>query len=1411
MPKLQHTFVQGKMNKDLDERLVPNGQYRDAQNIQISTSEGSDVGAVENVLGNTKKNLRSTNPDVYWPSGFGLTNAVCIGAVRDSQNEKIYWFITSDEADAIVEYDQATEIVAPVLVDYKLYLNFSIDYLITGVNILEGLLLWTDGLNEPKKLDIELFKAGSGDFSTDTIVYGRTAIESDITVIKQNPRLKPVLTLKDTLKTGTGIGCGVNSISVDFNFTNPVLNFFTVKEPGESVALVYSVAPDWAAGDIIVLNGSKVNDSNFADEYQVRLEVDSVAGVNVVATILSISQSIINETLAWDSVLEEEEPMFQYKFPRFSYRWKYDDGSYSTFAPWSEVAFIGDSFEYNSAQAHNLGMSNNIRSLRVDIPAGTPVNVDTIELLFKESNSTTIYKVDDITPLASTYTVTSEIIGNVIPTNQLLRPWDNVPKTAKAQEVVGNRLLYGNYTQGYDVTSSVDIVASKTITTHSDVGNPLPSVKSMRTYQLGVVFGDEYGRETPVFTSQDASVLVSKADAKASVELGYSISSTAPTFADYFKIYLKETSNEYYNLALDRFYAADDGNVWLSFPSAEVNKVREDGYLILKKEHDTSVPVSEPAKFKILDISNEAPDDVVKERVSVARDLCTIQTVPTTTTVEFNGPTGAENDNFFRAWNEKLYVRFWTVGNVSDYYEVKEGGFTGETTTRYSITIVGKFNEADNFLRDLVNGDDINVQLFKFETTFKKEYQGKFFVKIHRSPAFDEYVINPLLQDTSAYNKLFNSNVLNLTIQDDPNDTFTVPFTEFAWGVYGTSFPSVPLQGSNNFSIVVAAPDLTGTTVGQNWFDNGLTVGKFVKFSNDPLERYYKIQSISFNGPYVRGTDGSDGLIKTITLTEPIQGDTTAWLGTGADKYVFEMFQRSTNWSDILDSNNVILSSANPAIFETEPAEAVDIDIYYQTGEAIPIADFNTGGTLDWFNCYSFGNGVESNRVRDDFNAPTIDKGVSASAPLDEPYNEERKGAGLIFSGLFNSTSGVNNLNQFIIAESITKDLNPVYGTIQKLHTRDTDLTVMMEDKIFRVLANKDALYNADGNTNVTANANVLGQSVPYAGEFGISKNPESFASFGFRAYFTDKARGSVIRLSRDGITEINDKGMSRYFQSNLKAKAGALIGAYDEDAGSYNVSVSADSVAFKEQVNGWVTRLSYLPEWGISLNNEYYTFKNGEIWQHSNEARSNFYGTQYDTTITPIINDAPTSIKNYKTLSYEGQEGWVADIITDQQDGEVKTWKKKEGIFFNYINGLATTWDNNTQSGSLDSAEFSVQGLGTLTVDATDLQSTFEITIPGALNDSLQLNDYIYYKAAINGLIYIIGKVTAISGSVVTVNVQYQVDAPEIGDFVFFAKDSVKNTSGIIGYYAETKMALAGSEKKELFAVNSEVFISSE
>ena len=77
MPEIKNTFTQGKMNKDLDERLIPKGQYRDALNIEVSTSEGSDVGTVQNILGNVLVGE-------IIPEGFE-----CIGSVSDEKNEKI--------------------------------------------------------------------------------------------------------------------------------------------------------------------------------------------------------------------------------------------------------------------------------------------------------------------------------------------------------------------------------------------------------------------------------------------------------------------------------------------------------------------------------------------------------------------------------------------------------------------------------------------------------------------------------------------------------------------------------------------------------------------------------------------------------------------------------------------------------------------------------------------------------------------------------------------------------------------------------------------------------------------------------------------------------------------------------------------------------------------------------------------------------------------------------------------------------------------------------------------------------------------------------------------------------------------------------------------------------------------------
>jgi len=385
----------------------------------------------------------------------------------------------------------------------------------------------------------------------------------------------------------------------------------------------------------------------------------------------------------------------------------------------------------------------------------------------------------------------------------------------------------------------------------------------------------------------------------------------------------------------------------------------------------------------------------------------------------------------------------------------------------------------------------------------------------------------------------------------------------------------------------------------------------------------------------------------------------------------------------------------------------------------INIVDSNWS-TLNYFNCFAFGNGVESNRIFDDYNAVTIDKGPRVSTILDQDYAEEVKSNGLIYSGIYNSSSSFNSTNQFIQGEKITKDLNPDYGPIQKLHTRDTNIVVLCEDKILKVLANKDALFNADGNPQLTATNKVLGQSVPFAGEYGISKNPESFASHGYRCYFSDRKRGAMLRLSMDGITNISEKGMSKYFRENLDNSL-SVVGSYDVLKSNYNVTLNNNTLSFTEKVNGWVSFKSFLPENGISCNNSYYTFKDGEMWLHNESlTRNNFYSTQYDSKIKLVFNGEPDTVKDFKTISYEGDSGWTANTITtDKENGSILTFVEKEGKYFNFIKGAKI----NNDVDLLKTQGLNVQGVGkpstislnsnvrsfTHTVTAVDIASNVE------------------------------------------------------------------------------------------------------
>jgi hypothetical protein len=1439
------------MNKDLDERLVPNGEYRDALNAQVDSSEGNDVGTLQNVLGNK----------LAYPSLMNIAGGKCIGSCRDSANDKIYWFITGTSIDIIAEYDQYTKTVSPVLVDTTGVLDLNRGNLITGVNIIEGLLFFTDNRSEPKVVDIKKFKAGSSNFTTHTTLttaystatYGFTL--DDVTVIKKSPIEAPTISMSASARSGI-----VESVCIAKSFVD-----------GSGEALEPGAHPD--------------SNSNFTFQHAMNLEVgdrlkftilDESENDEVIATVIdllsfspnsfklnldSVSDGIVTGTQDWKVLLMEDKSLFEFKFPRFAYRYKYDDGQYSAIGPFSQVAFLPNEFDYMPKKGFNKGMVNSLKKLTISnfITAHIPKDVVEVDILYKEDKSTNVYTVKSLKGKPenqdeewtnNSMLIESEIIYKILPSVQLLRPWDNVPKKAKAQEFTANRLIYGNYTQQYDIKDvnnaeitpkfSVSIVQSSD--SNYGVRTPGKSIKSMRTYQLGVVYKDAFGRETPVLTDTTGSIQLPKSQAVNWNVLNVKILSNPPSWATHYKYFLKETSAEYYNMAMDRHYPAEDGNVWLAFPSAERNKVNDETFLILKKRHDSDAFVEQEARYKIIAIENEAPDFLTIQKVSKGiatadsngnlfidggypeKGTTKIRIPRTLWKPHFGGTTGSSDDVDLSTASvhtlSDLLVRIKKGNNVTKYYEIaniiyepttSNLEFVGTTTDCpedkfWQINIEKTFDESDvEWLGNVGDGSTIQsvsmtVEIAQKVRKLKPEFQGRFFAKIHRDSTLEQNILNfnniDELRIISQNNFWQVGNDAGISLgantgggqstrynfwkkKDKGTGTsfgsgwFIPRFTKFySWKDLGgegdvnpnrdlgaSSHPHTAVKNTQGYGIRQGETIIElafhafgkgarnskngqnsvkwgewvkfGNTVAPQYRDfvNSLqTIGNYIKFSGDPDSTAYEIKgyrrggAIMFkgrnsNGNGRTGTFGSSRVvIFTIKLDKPIQWAPEDNVPNILDGYHYNTpIQIGTTYVDEDDIDG--FTTDNPGIWETEPKEVAELDIYYEASNAYAISTHGNNIALDYHNCYSFANGVESNRIRDDYNATFISKGVKASSTVAEQYNEEVKANGLIFSGIFNSTASVNRLNQFIMAESITKDLNPDYGSIQKLNTRDTDISIFCEDKILKVLTNKDALFNADGNANVTSNRAVLGQAVPYVGDFGISLNPESFSKYGFRSYFTDRARGAVLRLSRDGLEPLSTKGMGDYFHDKL-AVTQVAIGSFDESKSSYNISLqsntvrgSDDTVSFKEQVNGWASRKSYIPENGISLNNTYYTFKDGEMYSHDNEIRNNFYGVQYNTSVKLVMNEMPDVVKGFKTINYEGskpyykqnlndnqyynnatQYGWYNSAVeTDLQSGVANEFKGKEGKFFNYIHGTATTLSN------LDTKEFSVQGIGNL------------------------------------------------------------------------------------------------------------------
>jgi hypothetical protein len=259
-------------------------------------------------------------------------------------------------------------------------------------------------------------------------------------------------------------------------------------------------------------------------------------------------------------------------------------------------------------------------------------------------------------------------------------------------------------------------------------------------------------------------------------------------------------------------------------------------------------------------------------------------------------------------------------------------------------------------------------------------------------------------------------------------------------------------------------------------------------------------------------------------------------------------------------------------------------------------------------------------------------------------------------------------------------------------------------------------------------------------------------------------------------------------------------------------------TLTYDDGVQGWVSFYSYNPDWMIGMNNYFYTFKGGNLWRHNvNETRNNFYGVQYTSKITSVINQSPLENKLFKTLNIEGDDSWDATLQTDiQTTGFInKEWfEKKEGAYFAFV--------RNSGSTPADPDEYplrSLNGIGrSITISGPTNATVVDFSINPlvSIGSILSVGDTLYFSLPPDY------DTPTLFGEVTEINVNLRgginnivVDAtsgtlPGINDpYLLYIKNSVAESHGVLGHYCVFDIENDNTSPVELFAIESEVMKS--
>lgn len=1128
------------------------------------------------------------------------------------------------------------------------------------------------------------------------------------------------------------------------------------------------------------------------------------------------------------SINNAETNYLESKFVSFCCRWKYKDGYYSAVSSWSRYFFTAGNFELDFESFQNLGMQNIYNAVNLTFNTGDR-EVEAIDLCFKLSNSTSIYVIDKfvkndegwIDNSLQTILFDNSKVYTILPESEYYRSFDNVPHTIIASDIAGNRGMDSNFTEQYDL---IDKNGDKVIMDYT-----LSLVTNTITNTVLTVNKEDV---TYSFESPDSDVIVT--DGQINIDF------TDIEFVDgafiFINFYLQSTNQEIifnnpFNYVIDgdytdltnffdnstfvdtlttEFTAYFENNGGVTLPDMAIGYTLLQGFLptltdpntlsirfpVVKYEidndpdpntfvYDYFYDVLTQVNFQNVGVNTSMKSRRTYEICMIYRDLQVRKTTALTST---GNTIFIENENCINqniinvnipitqkppVW-AKTY-KFGVKVKEGIYQQIMASIFFVDGTYRW-IKLdgenKGKVKEGDTLI---VKKDSRGAILgvIKVKVLELKSQEADF---IDGNSSEDDVLIK---EPAGLYMKIQPE---NFDMSYAPNEFQTYIGAQGAQD----SLAKIAYGGllrPDSSDVLQPIPLKQGSIINLKFHGN-VTLYDF--------EKTYVVQD-----DYPSFEDWMNAEVSN-PIVDPVTGKTFTYsFATFSDENRYLVIEMSIPFDLPTKSSLTIRSIDGYFIFETEPVE-IDLGIFYETPEIYNVIDgeheFVDHLLTETFNCYCFGNGAESYQILDSMTQKYLSIDFCPTAVNIDGYRRLTRYADITYSGVYNANTNVNKLNEYnLFLANYKDDIEKRFGAVWKIVAKDTDLEIYQEDRVSRVYYGKDLLYNTDGTTNLTAVPQVLGQQDPYVGEYGISQFPDSFDSYAIDSYWADPKRGVILKKSNNGIFEISSQGMKSYFKNLFRNNTiNDIIGRYDQFLNMYimNIKYNGDQYItwlYSDEFNGWTCRQTFSPETMTRINNQFYSFKNGEIFLHNQEGvlgdnYNKFYNESFPSTFSIIFSQEPSVRKNYKTVEIEGNVALDMILTTDYDNGYINNsdFELQEGVIRAYCR---------ISNGIIDTSLLSFQGIGNASINGLVLTFT---EVPSIVS----VGDVIY-----NANMELVGTILDKTDTTLTLDIVSNLSE---GDFVACSKSQSVNNDSLLGYYMKAEAQFQTNSIAEIYALNT-------